>query len=206
MPTATRSIGSRRKAARRQSFSLVESLLAIAVAAMAGSAVLAGVYAAVHSAELSIRQAVALAIAEQWLDEIYGSRYSEGELAPYTLALGPEFQERAGSTRAAYDDLDDYHGLVCQPPTDRWGVRIGRDDGAGTSRWEALAVNWPLLDAVRVECSVSYARKDDFRRPVSAGSVSDYRAIEVTVSFRQPDGTFVPVGRLRRIAAYLPRL
>lgn len=191
---------------KRQSFTLLESLLAITVAAMAGSAVLAGVYAALQSADLSLRQVVALGLAEQLVDEVYGCRYSETDAAAYTLNLGPEYPEGLSGTRLAFDDVDDYHGVVCQPPTDRWGVPVGRDDGTGGTRWPPLAVNWPPLEAIRLECSVGYVRKDDLRQPVSIGAVSDFRAVEVRASFRLPNGTTVPLGRLRRVVAFLPPL
>lgn len=190
----------------RQSFTLIESLLAVAIAALAGAAVLGGVYAALSTADLAFRQALAVGLAEQLMDEIYGSAYSEGESAPYTLTLGPGKQEALAGNRAFFDDLDDYHRLSCEPPVDRWGIPVGRDDGRGSTRLQDFWVDSGFLNAIRLDCTVSYVRKDDFRQPTPAGTVSDYRAVEVQASYRAADGTLRPLCRLRRIAAYIPRL
>ncbi|MCS7239500.1 MAG: hypothetical protein NZ899_14720 [Thermoguttaceae bacterium] len=173
---------------------------------MAGAAVLGGVYATLYTAELALRQAIALGVAEQLMDEIYGSSYSEGESNPYSLTLGPGKDETASGTRALYDDVDDYHRLVCEPPVDRWGIRLGQDDGRGSFRFPGLRLDSGFVNAIRLECRVSYVRKDDFRQPVASGSASDYRAIEITASYRAADGTLRPLCQLQRLVAYIPRL
>jgi len=78
-------------------------------------------------------QAKAVALAESYLEEIMARRFDEhtplGGVPPCSPAttpcssIGPD-----GESRAAYDDVDDYHGLDEQPPQDADGnVRPGYD-------------------------------------------------------------------------------
>ena len=190
----------------RRSFTLVESLIAIGLTAMAGAAVLAGVYAALHTGQTMLLEVVATGLAEQWMDEIFGCRYHEKGGNPYSLLLGPETGEKVGQSRRFFVDADDYHGLTVEPPLERWGIPLGRDDGKGGERHPALVVNWPFLERFSIRSQVRYVRKEGLGEAVSPGSFSDYRAVEVEVGFRQGSSGVEPVYRLRRVTAYLPPL
>jgi hypothetical protein len=181
-------------------------MVAIALAALAGAAVLGGVYAALQTGQQAVLQTIAQGIAEQWLDEILGSTYSEAGAAPYTLLLGPEGSERTAGTRALFDDVDDYHLYTCVPPADRWGTPLGHDIGNGDFRPPALSVTWPPLGRFQVESTVTYVRKQDLGQPCAAGNISDYRAVEVQVFLQDPDGRLKPLCRLRRVVAFVPLL
>ena len=191
---------------RWPSFTLVESLIAIGLTAMAGAAVLAGVYAALHTGQRMLLEAVATGLAEQWMDEIFGCRYHELGGNPYSLLLGPDIGEKMGQSRCFFDDLDDYHELLVEPPLDRWGIPLGHDGGKGGKRHPALVGNWPFLKRFSIRSQVRYVRKEALGESLSPGSFSDYRAIEVEVGLRQASGGVEPLCRLRRVTAYLPPL
>lgn len=125
---------------------LIELLVSIVIVAIAAGAVL-GVLASntAASADPMIRHQ-ASAIAEAYLEEIL--------LRPYT---DPDGVDGEGS-RTAYDDLDDYNGLVDAPPRDQFGTPI-----AGLAAY-TVAVNVsnssalpsvPAADAVRIDVTVS---------------------------------------------------
>jgi type II secretory pathway pseudopilin PulG len=191
---------------QRRSFTLVESLVAIALMAMAGAAVLAGVYASVHTGQTMLLEAVAIGLAEQWMDEILGCRYHELGGNPYSINFGPEAGEKAGTSREFFDDVDDYHGLVVEPPADRWGIPLGHEDGKGGKRHPALVVPWTVLRQFSVRSVVGYVRKEALGEALAPGSLSDYRAVEVEVGLRQSPHGVEPLCRLRRVTAYLPPL
>jgi len=60
---------------RRRGFTMIESLMAVAITTIAGAALLASVGSAVQSTSETTRNLVAQGLAEQLLDEIAASRF-----------------------------------------------------------------------------------------------------------------------------------
>ena len=114
----------RRGPGARNGFSLVEALVAIAIAAIAASALLMGTYASLQNAQEAWKRTVATGMAQQLMDEIVGNKYCDNLDNPYETILRRSPWEAAGTGRERYNDIDDYNGIRTQPPTDMWGVRL----------------------------------------------------------------------------------
>ncbi len=108
-------------------FTMFEALLAIAIAAMAGSVLLLGMTTSLQTTNTNMYGTIAMGLAQQLMDETVGNRYCELGVDPYQTTLGPSSDE---TTRQMYDDVDDYNGLRTQPPKDFFGIALGKDDGA----------------------------------------------------------------------------
>lgn len=74
-------------------------------------------------------------LARLLMAEIVSQSYAEGGVSS-TITLGAE----SGETRATYDDVDDYNGLVESPPLNHDGSAISL---SGASTWRrTVAVEW----------------------------------------------------------------
>jgi MSHA pilin protein MshD len=115
-------------------------------------------------------------LGQAYIEEILSKRFDENTAqggsppcAPGGIAcgaLGPE----TGESRDVYDDVDDYHGVVDQPPLDSLGMpRIG-------------------YDRFTVEVEVAYATAAEIAS-YGLDNTSDAKRIMVRVS--PPDGTAI---------------
>src|SRR5437660_1026134 len=111
----------------RRGFTLIESLLAVSLASIAGSALLLGVSSALQATQTSVEQSVGQQLGQQLMDEIAGQMYSAAGASPYIYPLAPSGSS-SGVSRSAFTCLADYNGYRAQPPVDRYGVQIGRGD------------------------------------------------------------------------------
>lgn len=178
-------------------FTLVEAVVATAITAMAGSALLLGVSSALMTTHEAERQAVALGLAQQLLDEVAGADvYHPSERTATVIT---------GGNRQPCDDVDDYHGIVCQPPLDPWGIRLGEDDGQGGKRHPAFFVPTDYLGRWCEEIEVYFVDETTFAR-LPTGQVSDCRMIEVRVSYVDPDRGPRELAKLRQVISYVPPL
>jgi type II secretory pathway pseudopilin PulG len=179
---------------RRLAFTLVEAVVAMAITAIAGSALLLGVSSSLTSTNEAEQQAVALGIAQQLLDEAAGAMLrGTSQITPPT----------ANSKRDLFDEVDDYQGVRSQPPVDPWGVRLGEDDGQGGRRLANFCAPNNYLDRWREEVDVYYVDESSFTR-LPAGQVSDCRAIEVRVLYLEPDGRARELAKLQQVVTYVP--
>lgn len=99
---------------------LIELVIAIVVISVALTGVLLVFNQTVrHSADPMVTEQ-ALAIAQSYLEEIMLQPFADppNTTAPCTGTLGPQ----PGETRATYDDVGDYNGLVDSPPRDQFGT------------------------------------------------------------------------------------
>ena len=100
---------------------LIELVVAIVVISVALTGVLLAFNQTIrHSADPMITEQ-ALAIAQSYLEEILLQPFSQppNTTAPCSAgALGPG----PGETRATYDEVGDYNGLVDSPPRDQFGT------------------------------------------------------------------------------------
>lgn len=109
-------------------FTLVETVIAIAVFAVAMTIIIVAFNPAARQSADPILQVRAAELAQAYMEEILGKRFDEnsgvgsstrcGEAGQPACsgALGPE----GGESRATFDDVDDYHNLT-EPPTDATG-------------------------------------------------------------------------------------
>lgn len=185
-------------------FTLVEAIVAIALASIAGSALLLGVSSSLQTSADNLEKTIAMGIAEQLIDEVVGARYMEYGCSPYDVTLQPGDSERSTGTRERFDDIDDYNQVRSGPPVDMWGVALGQDGGLGDLRHPNFRAPAELLGPWREEIDVYYVDPNDFSRRLPWGAVSDFRAVEVRIVYVDPERGDRELARLRRIVAYVP--
>ena len=175
-PTFVTGLSVRLERQRKVGATLVELVIAIAILAVAIvplSMTLS--YTASHSADSMIDVKV-VELGQAYIEEILSKRFDENTAqggsppcSPGTTvcgALGPE----TGESRAVFDDVDDYHGIIDQPPLDSLGIpRIG-------------------YDRFSVEVEVAYATAAEITS-YGLGNSSDAKRIRVRVS--PPSGTAI---------------
>jgi len=134
--------------ARQRGVNLIELIIAIVIISIAITGVLMVFAVTVrHSADPMIQQQ-AVAIAEGYLEEILAR--------PVTDPDGTN----AGETRATFDNVGDYHGLVETPPREQNGNPLPGLTGY-TATVTVSASNFgpagdPALGGVRVDVRVTY--------------------------------------------------
>jgi prepilin-type N-terminal cleavage/methylation domain-containing protein len=192
-------------------FTLIEALVATTIAAIAGTALLEGVYGSIGSTKFAQEQAIANGLAQMLMDEIAGKMYCAVRNQPYETTLGPSAAEQAGLGRSLFNDIDDFNGVRTAPPKDPWNIAIGDDDGRGNTsasnglrhpslRVSSFLANW------RHEVDVYYVSATNFTTKLSAGQTSDFRCVEVRIYVNDPNGARRNVATLKRVVAYVPSL
>jgi type II secretory pathway pseudopilin PulG len=198
-----RTATSRRRPRPPAGFTLVEALISIAMAAIAGSVLMLGVTASIQTSSEAFERAIADGMARQLIDEIVGQRYAAVGAGGRQTTLSPSSWERAGAGRERYDDIDDYNGLRIQPPEDLYGVALGVDDGEGGERHPNFQAPAGYFDDWRQEIDVYYVDESDLTTRLPGGSTTDFRMVEVRIVKDQPDGTTRELARLNRVVAYV---
>jgi len=188
----------------RRGFTLVEAMVAISIAAMAGAVLLLAIETTVQNTTDSVEQTIAVGMARQLIDEVLGARYVAVGASPYELPLGASDWEAGGAGRERFNDTDDYNAFSAQPPTGRWGVPLGSDDGAGNLRHPNFRTPTGRFDDWRQTIEVYYVDENDFTQRLTGGDTSNLRAVEVTISRQQQDGSYRELARLRRVLSYVP--
>ena len=187
-------------------FTLVEALVAISLAVLAGSAILLSTTSSVQNCDDATKRMIALGLAEQLMDEILGQRYCAVGADGRQVGLGPSSWEAQGQCRERYNDIDDYHGVARQPPADAWGVALGKDDGMGGTRNAAFQATTTLLTKWRQEVSVYYVDASNPSLKLTGSQTSDYRMIEVRITEQTQSGAYREWVKLRRVVCYVPEL
>lgn len=194
------------RAARRPGFTLLEALVAIAVAALAGSVLLAGINASVKVTDEAMNETIALGLAQQLMDEVLGCRYLEYGSSAYPTTLGPTTAEASTGTRSAFDDIGDFNGVSSRPPVDRWGIEVGQEDTGGTLRHASFRLPGSFFSRWREQVSVYYVSDSDPATALAAGRTSDTRAVEVSIVYVDPQRGERNLASLRRVVVYVPPL
>ncbi len=188
----------------RAGFTLIEALVAVSITAIAGSILLLGTTTSLQATDDSLRRTIALGLAEQLLDEVLGARYMEYGTSPYQTPLLSGSDEAATGTRELFDDVDDYNGVLAQPPEDLWGVPLGTEGTAGLQRHPNFQLPPEFFDRWRQEVSVYYVSESDLATPLADGQTSDYRAVDVRIVRDDPQRGVQELARLRRVVSYVP--
>lgn len=113
---------------------LVEAVISMVIVAVMVSAAMNLLGATGRAKQIHVRRPIGQMLAQRLLNEVFQQVYREPVEAPL---FGVESPETFGS-RAAYDDVDDYHGWSASPPQYRDGtVVVNLDD------WRReVAVSW----------------------------------------------------------------
>lgn len=190
-------------------FTLVEAVVAMTITAIAASALLLGVNSSLMTTVDAEEQAIAMGIAQQLLDEVLGSRYCLLASSPsvdtaHDIVLKPSVAKAAPGTRELLTDTDDFNGFSAQPPVDTWGVQLGQEDVDRALRHPNFMASPRSFSRWREEVRVYYVDEADLTYRLPAGQVSDYRAIEVTISEVNPQGGVRQLANLRQVVVYVP--
>lgn len=199
------------RAGFRRGFTLVEALVATTITAIAGTALLSGVYSSIGTTKMALEQTIAAGLAQQMMDEIAGKMYCAVRNQPYDSPLGPSATEQAGVGRSLYNDIDDYNGIRAEPPLDPWNIALGNDDGRGTNggsnglrhpnlRISSYLTNW------RREVDVYYVSATDLQTKLTGTQTSDFRIVEVRIYVDDPNGARRNLVTLKRVFNYVPTL
>ncbi len=193
-------IDARRGAQKPAGFTLVEALVAMTLASLAGCALLTGVSAALQATQTSVEQTVGQQLAQRLMDEIAGQRYSAVGASSTIYPLAPG---SGTTTRSTFTCMADYNGYRAEPAVDAWGVQIGRGNGQGGQRNSAMQAatyfgNW------RQEVDVYYVDATDLVTVLSGGSTSSYRGVDVRIMLRDPVHGLRTVASLHRVFSYVP--
>ncbi|MCE5303742.1 MAG: type II secretion system GspH family protein [Planctomycetaceae bacterium] len=167
----------------RDAFTLVESLAALTVAAIAGAVLLLGETTSIQSTDDALRRTIAYGMAQQLMDEVVGCQSGD--------ATG------AGS-RWQFTTIGDYNGYRSQPPTDAYGVALGTDDGQGGQRNDAFRCDSSFLTNWRQEVDVYDVSDSDWTTHAVS---SDYRAVEVRITYNDPTSGSTTLATIRRIVS-----
>jgi len=189
---------------RRGGFTLIEAIVSTAITVMAGSALLLGISSSLRTADDVRDLALANGIAQRLLDDISGKMYCGDPTIPFQYPLGPSATEAASVCRERYDDIDDFCNVPAQVPNDCWGVPLGSDNGQGGLRDPNFRIPSTFFARWQQSVSVFYLNPSNLTQALGAGQTSEYRAAEVTVSYRDPvQGTRV-LAKIRRVFTYVP--
>src|SRR3954463_15780509 len=180
-------------------------MVSTTIAALAGAALLQGIYSSIGSTKSAQEQTMAAGLAQQMMDEIAGKVYCAVRNSPYETTLGPSTTEQAGAGRSLYNDIDDFNGIRNGPAKDPWNIAIGDDDGKGGSRHPSMRVA-SMLTKWRREVDVYYVSNSDLKTKLSAGQTSDFKMVEVRVYIDDPNGARRLLSTLKRVFAYVPTL
>ncbi|MFC1635707.1 prepilin-type N-terminal cleavage/methylation domain-containing protein [Planctomycetota bacterium] len=140
------------KRTQRLGFTLVEAVVSMLIVSVMFVAALSTVGASRLSQFKTSRASRGQALAESLMAEILRQDYLDPNGTP---VFGPESGE-AGATRAAFDDVDDYHGWSSSPPTNRDGTAISAMEG-----WQrSVTVEWvDPMDVTQVQGSETNAKR-----------------------------------------------
>lgn len=193
---------SHRPSLQKRAFTLIEVLVAIALLGTVTSAIVLALAVTLQEGEEVVAREIAMGLARDLMDEILSARYCEPGTSAYSPVLGPSPAELATGNRSLFDDIDDYHNLVDEPPKDKWGQPLGQEEAQGQTRPpQAQAAG---LSRFRREVKVQYVSGSNLANPLPAGSVSDYRRIEVTVYLRDGQSRLRPLANLVRVVGHAP--
>ena len=108
-----------RHGSRRGGFTLIEAVISMFIVSIMTVAVLNTLGSAAVADRMHAAQRCRPALAMQLMAEVLATRYVDGT----DPVFGPETGE-AGTSRANFDDVDDYHGWSSSPPEQRDGTAI----------------------------------------------------------------------------------
>ncbi len=162
-----------RTASQEFGFTLIELVVTMLIISIAALGVMYSLSLGLRHQSDAIWQPKAVALAESYMEEILGRRYDEQSppggtpaCSTSTTACSPAGAFSDGEVRAQFDDVDDYDGLVEQPPR----------DVDGNPR--------PDYDSYRVAVSVAYATPAQVAQ-LGLDAATDAKLVTVTVTTQE---------------------
>lgn len=133
--------------ARRRGFSLLEVVISLFLVSTIMVVALEALTAATSGRASNGNQALAAHLASALLQEILDHPYLEPD---DTADFGPETGETTSGTRAAFDDVDDYHDWSASPPESKDGT----DLDLSTDWARKVTVQWVQPNSIEVNSPV----------------------------------------------------
>ena len=185
-----------RRSRQRTGLSLPEALIAISIVGLASASLLMSTQLAFDSTTSTRDSMIADGLAGFLLSEVGGLPYHDKSETAYDANLGPESGE---TSRADFDDIDDFNGLVMAPITDEWEIQVGHENSGGSQRVSTMQAN---LDEWRATFLVTYADAANPANDLSSGT-SDMRAVYVVIE-KKIGSTWDTITTRRRVFTYVP--
>ncbi|GAB4140129.1 MAG: hypothetical protein Tsb009_09330 [Planctomycetaceae bacterium] len=186
-----------RQSGTRHGITMVESLIAISVTAIAGGALLTSLSASIQASSHSADVLVARGLAEQLMDEISATRFpNETDL------------RTASIYRIDFNDLDDYHNWTSTPPVDRYGMKLGTEgvvrDEERLPRNDSLSVHASELSTFTRTATVEPVTPDGTGGWQVTSSATPTRRITVRVFTTDSRSQARLLAELTRIINHVP--
>ena len=188
----------------RRAFTLVESLIAMTVIALAGAALLTSIAWAVSSCNDTLFQVVGRGFGVQLMDEIAAANFPAGYSAPVAST----------GFRYTFTKIDDYANFSESPPHTKSGAVLGNDQSSSATDPYAAMMSMAGMSSGRPtalqaapEFVGRFARSVLVERvqPSATGSWSvvtqnsSYRRVTVTVTYTLPGSQARPVAKVMRV-------
>ncbi|WP_298869311.1 hypothetical protein [uncultured Gimesia sp.] len=185
---------------RRTGITLIESLVAVTITTIAGTALFSAIGASLGASYSGLNKTIGTGLAEQMLDELTSVRFpTSSDTRPVNT-----------STRYYFDDLDDYHNWTSSPPVHKHGVPLGQ---TAVTYLEYYYITRPsfflpdteFLSRITREVSVERIRPDNSSGWIITNDPTDYRRI--TVKIRLTTTADLPsheIAEATRIFSYVP--
>lgn len=187
----------------QRGFTLVEALIALTITTLSASALLLAIETGINGSDDAVDATIAAGLADQLLDEVMNKRYMAPGAAPDQWPLGPNSTETAGPGRSRYDDSDDYIAMTLSPPKDAFNKALGEGDDEGALRHANFRLPAYVLKNWRQKIDVYYVDPSNTNQRLTNGTVSKFRAVEVTVE-QSVGTTWKTLATRRRVYAYFP--
>jgi hypothetical protein len=166
----------------RRGITLIETLIAVSLTTLAGSALLTSIASTVQISTDSMYTVIAQGLADQLMDEISSVKF------PRTIGgTGSGFMSSGGQGRTGFDDLDKYNGWNASPPQTRDGLPIGTERMmAGSSNMARPSSFQPdprFLSRFRQQVSIEKIAEVSGGTWVVVTSETSLRRVTVTISY-----------------------
>ena len=162
----------------RRGITLVESLIAVSLTTLAGSALLTTIGSTVQISTDSTYTVIAQGMADQLMDEVASVKF------PRTTGA---ITMVSGVGRAAFGNLDDYNGWNASPPQTRDGMTLGTERMTVGSTSAQRPTNFQpdprFVSRFRQQVSVEKIAEDTGGAWVVVTSVTSLRRVTVTISY-----------------------
>lgn len=188
----------------RNAFTLVESLVALAIAGMAASVLLLTVQSTIATSTDAVDRTIAEGMAQQLMDEILQKRYKAAGAHPRDTFLNANATELAAAGRSGRDDVDDFNDWSATPAASVYGFELGTEGTGSTQRTSNFRVPSGTFGRWRQRVDVYYVNATTQTRLTSGTSY--YRCIEINIDQKDADGQWIPLATKKQVIAYVPML
>ena len=168
---------------RRRGITLVESLIAVSLTTLAGSALLTTIGSTVQISTNSAYTAIAQGLADQIMDEVSAAKFphtQSGTTSGYSMTTG-------GQGRSGFDDLDDYNGWNASPPQTRDGMPIGTErlmaSSSSSARPSSFQPDPRFVSRFKQQVTVEKIAESTGGVSVVVTSTTSLRRVTVTISY-----------------------